>query len=297
MTVPRGDGPLRAWERLFRRGAGADFGRVRTCAQVSSTQDEARRLLGVVQGKPFAVLAARQTAGRGCMGRRWTDSGGSGLTFSVGLPRTAATSAAVVSLAAGVAVLEAVAAARDGGEQRGRVENITTQVVTGKAHREAQGEAQCLLPRLLLKWPNDIVHGEKGGPGDVRKLAGVLIEAVGDWLLVGVGVNVYQSRGAWRGAGLNAVSLAEIGIRCSRPRLAGMIAGRLLGLCERAPAAVVSAWKRHDALIGRSGHFSSKGMEVRGIVRGIEPLESLTIEEEESGEWRVLDAATTTRVH
>lgn len=104
-----------------------------------------------------AIVAACQTAGRGTHGRSWSAERG-GLWLSViARPRTTDALEAL-SLRIGLAVAEALEAA--------------------VAH----------LPRLTLKWPNDILVGR-------RKLAGILCEARWSgnecqWVVVGVGANV-----------------------------------------------------------------------------------------------------------
>ena len=97
------------------------------------------------------VLADFQTAGRGRLGRDWTAPPGSSLLFSLILrPRVGPDSWPLLSLAAGVAVCEALA---EFGLQAG------------------------------LKWPNDVLLGGK-------KTAGILAEAAGGVVILGIGVNV-----------------------------------------------------------------------------------------------------------
>ena len=103
------------------------------------------------------LVAEAQTAGRGRMGRAWLSPPGAALMFSV-LLRPAAVRPARrgwIPLLAGVAIASAVAA------------------VAGLDAR--------------LKWPNDILVGE-------RKLAGILAEQAADAVVVGVGVNVSTRR-------------------------------------------------------------------------------------------------------
>jgi BirA family transcriptional regulator, biotin operon repressor / biotin---[acetyl-CoA-carboxylase] ligase len=111
----------------------------------------ARALRGEPEG---AVLAAEeQSAGRGRMGRSWVSPPRAALTFSM-LVRPASVPPARrgwLPLLTGVAVAEAVTS------------------VTGVPAK--------------LKWPNDVL----AGPG---KLGGILAEASGDAVVVGVGLNV-----------------------------------------------------------------------------------------------------------
>ena len=110
----------------------------------------ARALRGEPEG---AVLAAEeQRAGRGRMGRTWTAPPRAALTFSLLLkPAVPPARLGWLSLLTGVAVAAAV-----------------TQV-TGVETR--------------LKWPNDLLAAD-------AKLAGILAEAAGDAVVVGIGHNV-----------------------------------------------------------------------------------------------------------
>ena len=110
----------------------------------------ARALAGEPEG---VVLAAEeQRAGRGRMGRTWTSPARAALTFSVLLkPAVPPARLGWLPLLTGVAVAAAV-----------------TQV-TGVETR--------------LKWPNDLLAAD-------AKLAGILAEAAGDAVVVGIGLNV-----------------------------------------------------------------------------------------------------------
>lgn len=100
------------------------------------------------------LVAERQTAGRGRMGRPWYAGPDSSLTFSLfyKLPRGSAPNG--LSLAVGVAIAEAVRDLNVGG--------------------------------VALKWPNDILR-------DGRKLGGVLIELTGSSAVIGIGLNLKLS--------------------------------------------------------------------------------------------------------
>jgi BirA family biotin operon repressor/biotin-[acetyl-CoA-carboxylase] ligase len=110
----------------------------------------ARALAGEPEG---VVLAAEeQTAGRGRMGRTWVSPPYAALTFSLLIrPDVAPARRGWLPLLTGVAVAAAVTE------------------VTGV--------------HASLKWPNDLLAGE-------AKLAGILAEAAGDAVVVGIGLNV-----------------------------------------------------------------------------------------------------------
>jgi BirA family biotin operon repressor/biotin-[acetyl-CoA-carboxylase] ligase len=107
---------------------------------------------GAPSGK--ALVADRQTAGRGRHGRVWRSSPEESLTFSV-LFRGGAVARPGLSLAAGLALLRAL-------------EKLGARA-------------------LRLKWPNDLLCRKNGADA---KLAGVLIECAGDAVIIGIGLNL-----------------------------------------------------------------------------------------------------------
>ncbi len=136
---------------------------VEVLPEIDSTNTELMRRARAGRTGPCLLVAERQTAGRGRMGRQWqsgsaTGAAGDGhapaswasLTFSLGVA-LAPQSWSGLSLAVGVAI------------------------------------ARSLHPRLGLKWPNDIWF-------EGRKLAGILIEtastAQGRHTVIGVGINI-----------------------------------------------------------------------------------------------------------
>jgi BirA family biotin operon repressor/biotin-[acetyl-CoA-carboxylase] ligase len=141
-------------------------------AAIPSTMEAAHILAQSGAPHGTAVCALEQTAGRGTRGREWS-SGPGGLWMSV-IARPARTDA-----------LEALSL---------RVGLATAAVL----------ELACpALPRLGLKWPNDVLV-------DGRKLAGILCEArwVGgqcQWVVIGLGINVrndLQGDLAWSAVGI-----------------------------------------------------------------------------------------------
>ncbi len=127
--------------------------------ELPSTSDLCRTRAAAGAPAGLAVLAKRQTQGRGSRGREWESPAGN-LYLSVLLrPKQPAREAAQWSLLAGVALAEALA-------------------------RWLPASAT-----LQLKWPNDVLLGG-------AKLAGILIDsgadAAGDidWLVIGMGANL-----------------------------------------------------------------------------------------------------------
>jgi BirA family biotin operon repressor/biotin-[acetyl-CoA-carboxylase] ligase len=154
---------------------------VEVLASTGSTNADllARAAAGAPEG---VVLAAEeQTAGRGRMGRNWVSPPRAALTFSL-LVRPDTVPPARrgwLPLLAGVSVASAVRAA-------------------------ASVEAR-------LKWPNDVLAGS-------AKLGGILAEAFGDAVVVGIGLNVSTEPselpppGPTPGGPLPATSLRVLGV-------------------------------------------------------------------------------------
>jgi BirA family biotin operon repressor/biotin-[acetyl-CoA-carboxylase] ligase len=145
-----------------RRSASAPFWRLRVHEELPSTQDVVLRAAEAGESEGLAVLARRQTAGRGREGRSWASPAGN-LHLSVLLrPRGPVRQAAQWALLAAVAVAEAV-----------------------EPHLPPpDGSAP-----LTLKWPNDVLLSGV-------KFAGILAQAatgprgVLAWLALGIGANL-----------------------------------------------------------------------------------------------------------
>jgi BirA family transcriptional regulator, biotin operon repressor / biotin---[acetyl-CoA-carboxylase] ligase len=155
-----------------------------------------------------AVLAAeRQSAGRGRLGRVWVSPPRAALTFSV-LLRPAL-----------------VPRARLG----------WLPLLTGVAVAAAVRDVAAVDARL--KWPNDVLAGQAGvpagGSGGVvppRKLGGILAEAAGDAVVVGIGVNVSTGPAELPPPGPGALAATSLRLEgwpsLDRTRLlAGILAG------------------------------------------------------------------------
>ena len=180
---------------------------------LASTSDTCieRAKSGAAEG--LAVLALRQTAGRGSRGRTWTAMPGN-LNLSVLLrPSAPASETALFPLLAGIAVADAVSA---------------------------------FLPDNavpVLKWPNDVLLA--GG-----KLAGILIDAEArasrlEWLVIGIGINL---RHAPEIPGRLTTTLGAHGGEAT-PQAAADVLLDTLGLWlerfrEAGPVVILEEWQR-----------------------------------------------------
>lgn len=149
----------------------------------STSADLAARLVaGDRVAEGAWLIADRQTAGKGRQGREWQDGGGNFMGSTVVHLRAGDPSPETLALVAGLALHEVV------------------------------------NPRLaepaVLKWPNDVLVGG-------AKLAGILLERVGEAVVVGVGVNLAQ---APRVADRATTSLADLGVATDRDAFAADLA-------------------------------------------------------------------------
>ncbi len=134
-----------------------------------------------------AVATDHQTAGRGRMGRTWVTPPHAALAVSALLPLP------------------------DDRESAGWV-----PLLTGLAVRDTLADLTGL--QTSLKWPNDVLVPSDQG----RKVCGVLCELHATGIVVGIGVNVLQTRGELPVP--TATSLALCGVVVSRE---GLLAGLL----------------------------------------------------------------------
>lgn len=131
---------------------------IETVAVTGSTNADllARLAAGEPLGDGFWLVARRQNAGRGRLGRIWNDGAGNFMGSSVVRLASGDPHAGSLALVAGLAAQEAV---------------------------------EPFLPAphsAMLKWPNDLLV-------DGAKLAGILLERIGDAVVVGIGVNLAQA--------------------------------------------------------------------------------------------------------
>jgi BirA family transcriptional regulator, biotin operon repressor / biotin---[acetyl-CoA-carboxylase] ligase len=139
------------------------FGQIRWVAECGSTNtvlvEEARNLTNASDLSAGVVLVTdRQTAGKGRLGRQWEAPVGASLAMSIRVPVSGELASRVLGLlplSVGLAALRAL-----------------LQLGADPARAE-------------LKWPNDVMCPETG-----KKFAGILCEATGTHVIIGVGVNL-----------------------------------------------------------------------------------------------------------
>jgi BirA family biotin operon repressor/biotin-[acetyl-CoA-carboxylase] ligase len=191
----------------------------------------------------LAVLALRQSAGRGSRGRVWQAPEGN-LNLSVLLrPRRPAAEAGMFALLAGIAVVEAL---------------------------------ESLVPlAVMLKWPNDILLGQ-------AKLGGILIDAVPsglglDWLVIGIGINL---REAPRIEGRCTTALGEHGVELPPLPVADAVLERLEHWQDAPAAAIMQAWLSRAHGIGTPIEVHAGGRVLQGSFAGLSPTGELLLQSE-----------------
>ncbi len=222
-----------------------------------------RMKLLAAQGAPAGsvLLAEEQTGGRGTHGRSFSSPRGDGLYLSA-LVRPRTQLADLLTLTGWVAV-----AVRQG------------------------IESACGAP-CKIKWLNDIyLHG--------RKLVGILTELspIGesgrpDWAVIGIGVNVGQSRATFQAQGLKAIaaSLAAEGFPTDRETVAAAILTELEYLFRAFPqgrAEYLSQYRKHCLTVGRAVTFEEAGQVLPGTAAGVDDLFALLVDGEDGRRRRV----------
>jgi BirA family biotin operon repressor/biotin-[acetyl-CoA-carboxylase] ligase len=200
--------------------------------EIDSTNTELMRRGRSGRSAPVLLVAERQTAGRGRLGRPWQSAQAqdapASLTFSLGLP-LAPRDWSGLSLAVGVSIAERIEAGH--------------------------------TSRVALKWPNDLWV-------DDGKLGGILIETAlpqGDangasprWLVIGVGLNIGARQGdgmrtppAWVQQWHPEATPQQVLLQVAAPLVRDVLAFGAQGF---APFAVRFAAR--DALCGREVQLS-----------------------------------------
>jgi BirA family biotin operon repressor/biotin-[acetyl-CoA-carboxylase] ligase len=221
--------------RLAKERLGIFGHRVLWYSEVGSTNDIAGTFAEKGADEGLVVLADRQTAGRGRLGRSWASPSGAGIYVSVVLRPTPAV-VRLVTIAAGVAVTEGIASAT----------GLSTHV----------------------KWPNDVhVSG--------RKLAGILAEGAVNHVVVGIGINVqpaaYPPDAASRATSIEAELSRPVDRAPVLAECLAALASRYRELHENRPAGIVEAWRMRAApMLGRRVEWESAGERHTGLAENID---------------------------
>ena len=232
--------------------------------RLDSTSSELARRAADLPDLSF-VFADWQQAGRGRRGRQWLSAPAANLQFSC-LKRFAGGYAALsgLSLAAGIAAARAL--------------------------------ADCGVPGIALKWPNDLVHAD-------AKLGGILVELGGEFMgpchaIIGIGINVHVSDAVRARLDRACVDVATLRGEAapSRTALAAAMVARLVETLERFDACgfagFAEAWAERDALAGRRIRVEGARGTFDGVAQGVDARGALKVRV--AGELRSIDSAEVT---
>lgn len=209
---------------------------------LDSTNAEALRLLSSAPALPFYVLAERQASGRGRRGRSWVSPFGENIYYSL-----------VLRIDGGMRQLEGMSLA---------VGLALLQVVR-----------DCGVSSAGLKWPNDVLVGE-------RKLAGILLELSGDpadvcHVVIGIGLNVNMLAAEVGAIGQPWTSMRmELGRQLDRNELVCALNRQLSRYLDiqlrHGFAALQDEWQRSHLWQLRPVALTAGGEPVEGVVLGVD---------------------------
>lgn len=207
---------------------------------IDSTNTEGLRLADSGCPAPFLVLAEQQTAGRGRRGRKWVSPYAQNVYYSL-----------VLRIESGLSQLEGL--------------SLVVGLAVMRALRESgvQGAA--------LKWPNDVLVGQK-------KIAGILLELVGDpadicHVVLGIGINVNMRRTEEVDQQWTSVQL-ETGSPVDRNALVAQLSMQLQAYLERHKTdgfvSLQEEWEQNHAWQGRSVSLIAGVNQIDGDVLGVD---------------------------
>ena len=222
---------------------------------LDSTNAESLRAIDRGQTAPFVILAERQLAGRGRRGRKWVSPFAENIYYSL-----------VLRMDGGMRQLEGLS------------------LVVGLAVLSALREMG--IERAGLKWPNDVLVGNK-------KIAGILLKLVGDpadvcHLVIGIGINANMRVAREVDQAWTSVFL-ESGKAINRNSLVSSLNQSLLTYLKRHEssgfAAIQAEWESNHLWQGREVSLIAGVHQVDGTVMGIDQQGALRLRVE--GEEKV----------
>lgn len=197
-----------------------------------STNTVAKRKIFQHASLPFVVLAGKQTAGRGRMGRSFY-SRGSGIYMSFAFKATSLCSAVSVTTAAAVAVTKAL--------------------------------CECCESDFQIKWVNDVYQNGK-------KVCGILTEAVSgvgneSFVVVGIGINIGKTRFPKE---LQDIA-GWVNLTSTREELVAKITNLLNEFAkDTQDRSYMDFYREHFMLLGAHVTAISDGESIRGRVVGVD---------------------------
>ena len=228
--------------------------RVEWFPSLDSTMTVAARLAREGCASGTVVGADEQTAGIGRAGHSWHSEPEAGLYVSI-----------VLRLALGPESLPLV------------------MLALGLATRDAIADVTGLAPDL--RWPNDVLLGEK-------KCAGILAQMEGDAVIAGIGINVGHASFPPDIVPL-ATSLRMAGASVSRAEVLGPLADAVDASCgvltQRGPEAICKAFGLASTYAhGRRVRVDQDGAILEGVTRGLDPCGFLLLRQDNGTVTKIL---------
>ncbi len=230
-------------------------------AEIGSTNDAVMAAGRAGKSEGFALLADRQTAGRGRRGRSWTSPASLGLYASILLrPHQPSARVPLLTLVAGLGVAEAIE----------DIAGVTTQ----------------------LKWPNDVLI-------EGRKVAGILAEVASadeqvDHVVIGIGINVNHGPPDLPEGLLPAATSLYIATGKTLPR--GELAAAVFNALDRWYHAfsdsrvetILAAGRRRSATLGRPVDVFAEEERWQGLAMDLDADGALLVREDGGRVRRVI---------
>jgi len=210
-------------------------------ASVDTTMRLAHERAEVGAAEGHLISADEQTSGRGRLGREWVSRPGDGLYFSLLLrPPVSPARALTLTLACGLGV--------------------------------ARGVGRTCGVKCDLRWPNDVMIGEK-------KLAGILVESAAEeaklkHVVVGVGLNINQEEMPPDLTEIGTSLRIETGCEWARDLVLQSVLEELDRyyrlFLERGAPAVIEAFARASSYAkGKAVRIEGAGPEIEGTTAGL----------------------------
>ena len=215
---------------------------------IDSTMPEAERLAAAGCGPGTVAVADEQTAGQGRYGRTWHSEPGAGLYVSIVLrPSANVADLPLLTLALGLAIAEAIARATD---------------------------VAC-----DLRWPNDVLIGEK-------KIAGVLVQLMDRFVIAGIGINVNQSEFPAEIANIATSLHLATGRTHSREELLLALLPAIDSFCKMLAAGAKDAilnmfTRRSSYALGKRVTVEAVGETIEGTTAGLDNSGFLTVQQDD----------------
>ncbi len=222
--------------------------------EIDSTNIKAHSLAEKETENGTVILAERQTAGKGRLGRQWESPETTGIYCSVVLkPQLALPETALITFIAAIAISEAI-----------------RQI--------------CPTLQTQIKWPNDILVNDK-------KIVGVLTEASAEmqhvnYIVVGFGINVnippeqLPQRVIFPASSL----MAESGYIIDRIKLTALCLKQLdfwYNCLEKkdGPEKILKRWHELSSMIGREVTVKQINSDISGTIEGVSKDGALLVKE------------------